>query len=264
MVKLAAGGLDVKMRHLTGELSRTNTELAKTVASVGGSNEVTKVVSAVKDVVETNNRILGEIKDNLRNISDDMREQRRDSRLRDERIMDTLKKISDNSDKTLAATATASASASRASELSAEERLLMESFGLTSAGSLATMHLQMQQQQLIQQQLARQTPTMMASLGYGMNSPGMYGAAGMFSPVSSGNIAALPQHPVAPVAPVVPVAQVSQRAPAQASSAPSNVVISVSDPIPHSVPVITAPMTVTVPPQHRLGGLSNSPNSSLV
>ena len=256
--------LDVQMRHLTGELSRTNTELAKTVASVCDSNEVTKVVLAVKDVVETNNRILGEITDNLRNISDDMRELRRDSRLRDERIMDTLKKISDNSDKTLAATATASASASRASELSAEERLLMESFGLTSAGSLATMHLQMQQQQLIQQQLARQTPTMMASLGYGMNSPGMYGAAGMFSPVSSGNIAALPQHPVAPVAPVVPVAQVSQRAPAQAASAPSNVVISVSDPIPHSVPVITAPMTVTVPPQHRLGGLSNSPRGVTV
>ena len=58
--------LDVQMRHLTGELSKTNTELAKTVASVGDSMEASKAVSAVKEVVETNNRILGEIKDNLR------------------------------------------------------------------------------------------------------------------------------------------------------------------------------------------------------
>ena len=262
--------LDVQMRHLTGELSRTNTELAKTVASVGDTTEVSKAVSAVKDVVDTNNKILADIKDNLRNISDDMRELRRDYRTRDDRILDMLKKISDNTDKAaVAAAATASASAStsnsRASEMSAEERLLFESLGLTS-GSLASL-LHYQHQQMIQQQLARQTPNIMASManmanmGYGgMNN--MYGA-GMFSPVASGGPSAAAGQRVAapPALPQHPLAPVSQRAP---PSAPSNVVISVSDPIPQTVPVITAPMTVTVPPQHRLGGLSNSPRGVTV
>ena len=258
--------LDVQMRHLTGELSKTNTELAKTVASVGDSMEVSKAVSAVKEVVETNNRILGEIKDNLRNISDDMREMRRDLRVREDRIFDALKKISENTEKSAAAApapAPAPAPASRGSEMSAEERLLLESFGLSS-GSLASL-LHFQQQQMIQQQLARQTPNMMASMANmtsmaypGMTMNNMYGTAGMFSPVVTGvsggpaqraPVPALPQQPLAPV----------QRAP---PSAPSNVVISMSDPIPQTVPVITAPMTVTVPPHHRLGGLSNSPRST--
>merc|ERR1719282_294735 len=69
--------------------------------------------------------------------------------------------------------------------------------------------------------------------------------------------------------PTVPQAQqvvmTQQRQPpapvSSTKTAPNNIVISVSDPIPASAPVVTAPMTVTVPPQHRLGGLSNSPRS---
>ena len=255
--------LGAQMRHLTGELSKTNTELAKTVASVGDSMEASKAVSAVKEVVETNNRILGEIKENLRNISDDMREMRRDLRVREDRIYDALKKISENTEKSAAAAAPspaqAPAPASRASEMSAEERLLLESFGLSS-GSLASL-LHFQQQQMIQQQLARQTPNMMArmanmtSMAYpGMSMNNMYGTAGMFSPVVTGVSGGPAQRPPVPALPQQPLAP-AQRAPA---SAPSNVVISVSDPIPHTLPVIMAPMTVTVPPHHRLGGLSNS------
>ena len=256
--------LDAQMRHLTGELSRTNGELSKMVASVGDTTEVIKVVAGVKDVVESNYKILGELKDNLlplvRNVSDDIRDLRRDLRSREDRILDSLKKISDNTDKTAAA----SSSASRPSELSAEERMLMESFGLT--GSLTSNLLQMQQQQLIQQQLARQTPNIMASMGYGMTN--MYG--GMFSPVQASPVAAVSSaaHRVA-VAPLPPPAVLPQHPVAsvsQTAGAPSNVVISVSDPIPQSVsvPVITAAMTVTVPPQHRLGGSSNSPRAVTV
>merc|ERR1719480_342709 len=54
---------------------------------------------------------------------------------------------------------------------------------------------------------------------------------------------------------------VPSQATPNSKAAPGNVVISVSDPIPQTAPVITAPMTVTVPPQHRLGGLSNSPRA---
>merc|ERR550519_2710807 len=103
------------MRLLTGELSRTNGELAKMVSSVGDNTDVTKVVAGVKDVVESNYKILGELKDNLlplvRNVSDDIRDLRRDLRSREDRILDSLKKISDNTDKPAAAAA-ASSSAS--------------------------------------------------------------------------------------------------------------------------------------------------------
>ena len=92
--------LDAQMRHLTGELSRTTSQLAKTVSQVGDTSEFSKVVSATKDVVECNTKILGELKDGLlpvvRNIHDEIRELRRDFAMRDDRYLEVLRKISDN------------------------------------------------------------------------------------------------------------------------------------------------------------------------
>merc|ERR1719342_311343 len=106
--------------------------------------------------------------------------------------------------------------------------------------------------------------------------------AAMFNPMVSLPNSPLPPQPgqrsmtqpppmsmMAGMLPTVPQAQqvvmTQQRQPpapvSSTKTAPNNIVISVSDPIPASAPVVTAPMTVTVPPQHRLGGLSNSPRS---
>ena len=130
-----------------------------------------------------------------------------------------------------------------------------------------------------QQQLARQTPNMMgmaaASMGYNMYNPGINSQ--VFNPMVSLPNSPLPPQPQQPArmsSVAAPVPQLSTMTPPQVMAAqkpapsqatpnskapPGNVVISVSDPIPQTAPVITAPMTVTVPPQHRLGGLSNSP-----
>ena len=85
--------LDAQMRHLTGELSRTTSHLAKTVTQIGDTSELTKVV-------EASNKILGELKDNLvplvKNIHDELREMRRDFTLRDDRYLDILRKIADS------------------------------------------------------------------------------------------------------------------------------------------------------------------------
>ena len=269
--------LDAQMRHLTGELSRTTVQLARTVSQVGDTSEFSKLVSTTKDVLECNTKILGELKDGLlpavKNIHDEMKELRRDFTMRDDRYLEVLRKISDNT-ATSASAATnprpAPAPAVPASPaLSSEERLLLESFGLSAASSLHPFL----QQQMIQQQLARQTPNMMgvatASLGYNMYNP----AGQVFNPMP----VSLPNSPLPPqpqqtsrmssvgaaVAqlPTMPHPQVQTPATPSSKVAPSNVVISVSDPIPHAAPVITAAMTVTVPHQHRLGGLSNSPRA---
>ena len=85
------------------------------------------------------------------------------------------------------------------------------------------------------------------------------------SPVPPQQVGGQQPRMMMPQLPTVPQPQhvVMNQKPAASGSkaAPSNVVISVSDPIPLTAPVITAPMTVTVPPQHRLGGLSNEPRA---
>ena len=195
-----------QIRHLTGELSRTTSQLARTVSQVGDTTEFSKVVSATKEVVECNTKILGELKDSLlpvvRNIHDEIREMRRDFTLRDDRYLDVLRKISENTSAAAASAASTAASAaasantssSRASDVTSEERLLLESLGLTSGpSSLLQQQLLplIQQQQMIQQQLARQTPNMMpASMaGYGT----MYPGTSVFNPMVS-----LPNSPVPP------------------------------------------------------------------
>ena len=161
----------------------------------------------------------------------------------------------------------------QSSRLLSEERLLLESFGLSASSSLHPFL----QQQMIQQQLARQTPNMMgmaaASMGLNMYNPA---APQVFNPMVSLPNSPLPPQPARMSSVAAPVPQLSamtqpqvmaaqKPVPSQATpnskAAPGNVVISVSDPIPQTAPVITAPMTVTVPPQHRLGGLSNSPRA---
>ena len=280
--------LDAQMRHLTGELSRTTSQLAKTVSQVGDTSEFSKVVSATKDVVECNTKILGELKDGLlpvvRNIHDEIRELRRDFAMRDDRYLEVLRKISDNTATSASAATNPPAApapapvAPAAPALSAEERLLLESFGLSASGP-GSLHPFLQQQ-MIQQQLARQTPNMMgmaaASMGYNMYNQV---PSQVFNPMVSLPNSPLPQQPpqtarMSSVAPPVPqlstmtqpqTVATQKPVPSQATpnskAPPSNVVISVSDPIPQTAPVITAPMTVTVPPQHRLGGLSNSPRA---
>ena len=276
--------LDAQMRHLTGELSRTTSQLAKTVSQVGDTSEFSKVVSATKDVLECNTKILGELKDGLlpavRNIHDEIRELRRDFAMRDDRYLEVLRKISDNTatsasaaSKPPPAPAPVPAPAPAAPALSSEERLLLESFGLSASSSLHPFL----QQQMIQQQLARQTPNMMgmaaASMGLNMYNPA---APQVFNPMVSLPNSPLPPQPARMSSVAAPVPQLSamtqpqvmaaqkpvqSQATPNSKAAPGNVVISVSDPIPQTAPVITAPMTVTVPPQHRLGGLSNSPRA---
>eukprot|EP00092_Neocalanus_flemingeri_P036782 GFUD01040043.1.p1 GENE.GFUD01040043.1~~GFUD01040043.1.p1 ORF type:complete len:2751 (-),score=928.30 GFUD01040043.1:212-8194(-) len=299
--------LDAQMRQLTGELSRTTSQLARTVSQVGEGADMAKVVEATKEVVESSNKVLGEIRDNLlpaiKDVFHEVKEIRRDSRDRDEKILEILTKISENT------AAAASNPVGRSSELSEEERLLLDSFGYTgqfqaaSAGNIYPFL----QQQMLQQQLARQTPNMMAAtMGYNMSS--LYG--NMFNPLAAvtdvmnpntntvtqqlpqliPSAAIQPQMPVVvptPQLPTIPQPQqvvmpqmssVSSPAPISTiqlptitsatskpfSSAPSNVVISVSDPIPLTAPPITTPMTVTVPLQHRLGGLTNTPRTSSI
>merc|ERR1712029_485913 len=98
--------MGAQMRHLTGELSRTTSHLAKTVTQIGDTSELTKVV-------EASNKILGELKDNLvplvKNIHDELREMRRDFTLRDDRYLDILRKIADS---TAASASSSSATAS--------------------------------------------------------------------------------------------------------------------------------------------------------
>merc|ERR1719282_1879042 len=115
-----------------------------------------------------------------------------------------------------------------------------------------------------------------------INNMNLMSQAAMFNPMVSLPNSPLPPQPgqrsmtqpppmsmMAGMLPTVPQAQqvvmTQQRQPpapvSSTKTAPNNIVISVSDPIPASAPVVTAPMTVTVPPQHRLGGLSNSPRS---
>ena len=274
--------LDAQMRHLTGELSRTTSHLAKTVTQIGDTSELTKVV-------EASNKILGELKDNLvplvKNIHDELREMRRDFTLRDDRYLDILRKIADSTAASASSSsATASNTAATASntaatpsnkpaapDVSTEERLLLESLGLSTSQLIQPLI----QQYMLQQQLARSAAPM---TGYPGISP-MFPAAPIYNnpmPVS------LPSNPLPPAAvvrermmtPSMPpqLLPAQSAAPVQHKSAapvgpavpgskapPSNIVISVSDPIPSAAPVITAPMTVTVPPQHRLGGISNSP-----
>ena len=174
--------LDAQMRHLTGELSRTTSQLARTVSQVGDTTEFSKVVSATKEVVECNTKILGELKDSLlpvvRNIHEEIREMRRDFTMRDDRYIDILRKISDHTSATASSVAaSANSNSSRSSDVTSEERLLLESLGLTSGpSSLLQQQLLplIQQQQMIQQQLARQTPNMMAA-AYGSMYPGKEG-----------------------------------------------------------------------------------------
>ena len=244
-------------------------QLARTVSQVGDTSEFSKVVSATKEVLDCNTKILSELKDSLfpviKNIHDEMKEMRRDFTIRDDRYLEVLRKISDNT----AASATAAlappaAPAQPRSELSSEERFLLESLAMPVANPLQLL----QQQQAIQQQLARQTPNLMAaSMGYNINP--MFSAAppsALYNPMVSlpgspqRSLPPVPQLPTQPQPPALAI-QKPVMVSSGAKAAPTNVVISVSDPIPQTAPVVTAPMTVTVPPQHRLGGLSNSPRA---
>ena len=244
-------------------------QLARTVSQVGDTSEFSKVVSATKEVLDCNTKILCELKDSLfpviKNIHDEMKELRRDFTIRDDRYLEVLRKISDNT----AASATAAlappaAPAQPRSELSSEERFLLESLAMPVANPLQLL----QQQQAIQQQLARQTPNLMAaSMGYNINP--MFSAAppsALYNPMVSlpgspqRSLPPVPQLPTQPQPPALAI-QKPVMVSSGAKAAPTNVVISVSDPIPQTAPVVTAPMTVTVPPQHRLGGLSNSPRA---
>ena len=102
--------------------------------------------------------------------------------MRDDRYIDILRKISDHTSATASSAAStassvaasANSNSSRSSDLTSEERLLLESLGLTSGpSSLLQQQLLplIQQQQMLQQQLARQTPNMMAA-AYGSMYPG--------------------------------------------------------------------------------------------
>ena len=244
-------------------------QLARTVSQVGDTSEFSKVVSATKEVLDCNTKILGELKDSLfpviKNIHDEMKELRRDFTMRDDRYLEVLRKISDNTAASAtAASAPPAAPAQPRSELSSEERFLLESLAMPVANPLQLL----QQQQAIQQQLARQTPNLMAaSMGYNMNP--MFSAAppsALYNPMVSlpgspqRSLPPAPQLPTQPQPPAL-ATQKPVMVSSGAKAAPTNVVISVSDPIPQTAPVVTAPMTVTVPPQHRLGGLSNSPRA---
>ena len=282
--------LDAQMRQLTGELSRTTSQLARTVSQVESGGDMSRVVEVTREVLDSNNKILTEIKEIKTNlmpiISDiynELRELRRDAHSKEGKMLEALTKITENT-----AVVSSNAAASKP-ELSDEEKLLLESFGV--GGQLqvpaATTALLLQQQ-LLQQQLVRQ-PGLVPGLGYLG-----YPATPLFNPLAAGPeaqthgsisqqlsqlvpgpapvAAPSPVKAVAPVpvistpAPVIKPVQEAAAVPSRpaAKAAPANVVISVSDPIPLTAPATTSPMTVTVPPEHRLGSLSNSPRGSAI
>ena len=154
--RLSPEKLDSQMRQLTGELSITTSQLARTVSQVEDGADMAKVV-------ECSNKVLGEIRDNLlpaiKDVFNEVKEIRRDARDRDEKILDILTKISDN-------TAAAACSSGTKSELYEEEKLVLDNFCYSEqlqAATVGNMYPALLQQQLLQQQLARQTPSMMAA-----------------------------------------------------------------------------------------------------
>ena len=296
--------LDAQMRQLTGELSRTTSQLARTVSQVETGGDMSRVVEVTKEVLDSNNKILTEIKEIKTNlmpivsdIYNELRELRRDAHGKEVKMLEALTKITEN---TSVVSSTAAASKP---DLSDEEKLLLESFGV--GGQLqvpAATTAFLLQQQLLQQQLVRQSG-LVSGLGYlgypatplfnplaagpeaqthGSISqqlsqlvPSPAPAAAQLSQLVPGPAPAATPSPVKAVAPVpvistpAPVIKPVQEAAAAPSrpavkAAPANVVISVSDPIPLTAPATTSPMTVTVPPEHRLGSLSNSPRGSAI